>query len=141
MTGVSELALRLWLRIQEPRFHSVAYCFAYLAMAVGGTAVIIDPPRNIESDTGAVLMFCWAGLLVFGGVLGAITTLPGIWWLERAATWACMTAIIIYGVIILSMPLTQVSTRILSVCFIIFALLAFSVRLVKIKSFAYDPEQ
>ncbi|MBT8162787.1 MULTISPECIES: hypothetical protein [Arthrobacter] len=133
--------MNLWLKVQEPRALSAIYFFAYQVVAVAGAAVIIDPPHSIQSGIGAVLMFSWAGLLVFGGILGALTTLPGIWWLERAAALACMFAIVIYGVVVISLPLTQVSVRVLSICFVIFAILAFAVRLVKIRHSAYDPEQ
>jgi hypothetical protein len=133
--------LTMWLMIQEPRFFSICYCGAYLMMAIAGTAVLLDPPRTMEHGLGEILVHVWAGLLIFGGVLGSLTTLPGIWWLERPATIACMFAITIYGAAVLALPLTQPSARIVSMCFIAFALLTFAVRLVKIKHFAYDPEK
>ncbi|WP_155854333.1 hypothetical protein [Arthrobacter sp. MA-N2] len=141
MTAVRGRIVKLWLKVQEPRFLSVCYCGAYLMMAIAGTAVFLDPPRTMENGLGTALVYVWAGLLIFGGVLGSLTTLPGIWWLERPATIACMFAIAIYGAAILGLPLTQPSARIVSVCFIAFALLTFAVRLVKIKHFAYDPEK
>jgi len=138
---VKQYLVGLWMMIHEPRYLSVIYCAAYFMMAIAGTAVLLDPPRSIQSGLGAGLVAVWAGLLIFGGVLGTLTTLPGIWWLERPATIACMLAIAVYGVAVFSLPLVQVSSRVVSICFIIFALLAFAVRLVKIKHFAYDPEK
>lgn len=133
--------MNLWLLVHEPRYLSVIYFGAYLVMAVAGTAVLLDPPRTIQAGLGASLVLVWSILLIFGGVLGALATLPGIWWLERPATIACMCAILVYGVAIFALPVTQYSSRVVSICFIIFALLAFAVRLVKIKHFAYDPEK
>lgn len=135
------LTLRsLWLKVQEPRALSVIYFFAYLAISVLGLAVAIDPPRSVQSSIGS-LVIVWGALLLIGGAIGSVSVLPGIWWLERAATGFCMTAISIYGVAVAAMPVTQVSTRIATLCFAIFALLAFAARLVKIRHYAYDPEK
>lgn len=131
----------LWLRVQEPRALSAIYFFAYLVISILGLAVVIDPPRTVQSSIGHVLLIGWGSMLLVGGLLGTISVLPGIWWMERAATGFCMTAIAIYGVTVCFQPVTQVSVRIASLCFIIFAILAFATRLVKIRHFAYDPEK
>lgn len=133
--------MKLWLKVQEPRALSAIYFFAYLAIGILGLAVVIDPPRTVQSSIGHVLLIGWGAMLLVGGGLGATSVLPGIWWMERAASILCMTAIAIYGAAVCFVPVTQVSTRIASVCFIIFALLAFAARLVKIRHFAYDPEK
>jgi hypothetical protein len=86
-------------------------------------------------------MIAWGALLLVGGALGSVSVLPGIWWLERAATGFCMTAIGIYGAAIATLPVSQASTRIATLCFVIFSLLAFAARLVKIRHYAYDPEK
>jgi hypothetical protein len=52
-----------------------------------------------------------------------------------------MTALAVYGVAIAALPVTQVSVRVASICFVIFAILAFAARLVKIRHYAYDPEK
>lgn len=131
----------LWLKVQEPRALSAIYFFAYLAISVVGLAVVMDPPRSIQNSLGQGLMIGWGALLLIGGLLGAVSVLPGIWWLERAATGFCMTAITIYLIAVAALPVTQVSTRIATLGFATFALLAFATRLVKIRHFAYDPEK
>ncbi|WGM21873.1 hypothetical protein QEH68_06780 [Paenarthrobacter sp. OM7] len=141
MTRYKSTALALWLKVQEPRALSAIFFFAYLVISVLGLAVAIDPPRSIQSSIGQGLMVGWGALLLIGGVLGSISVLPGIWWMERAATGFCMTAIGIYGVAVAGLPVTQISTRIGTLCFVIFALLMFATRLVKIRHFAYDPEK
>lgn len=131
----------LWLRVQEPRALSAIYFFAYLAIGVLGLAVVVDPPRSIQSSIGHILMTAWGMTLLAGGLIGSVSVLPGIWWLERAAAIFCMTAMGVYGIALLGVPVTQVSTRIASICFVIFAILAFAARLVKIRHHAYDPEK
>jgi len=131
----------LWLKIQEPRALSVIYFFAYVAISLLGLFVATDPPRTVQSSLGNPLMVWWGVLLLVGGVLGSVSVLPGIWWLERAATFCCMTAIAVYGGVLASLPVTQMSVRAASLCFIVFSILAFAARLVKIRHHAYDPEK
>jgi hypothetical protein len=131
----------IWLKVQEPRALSVIYFFAYLAIGLLGMFVATDPPRNVASSLGTGLLTFWGGLLLVGGALGSFSVLPGIWWLERAATLMCMTAVGIYGVTMAAAPVTQLSLRMASLCFITFSILAFAARLVKIRHYAYDPEK
>lgn len=132
---------QLWLKVQEPRALSVIYFFAYLAIGLLGLFVATDPPRTVQSSLGQGLMIWWGVLLVFGGALGSVSVLPGIWWMERAATLCCMTAIAVYGGALVSLPVTQMSLRMASLCFVVFSILAFAARLVKIRHYAYDPEK
>jgi hypothetical protein len=138
---IKERLRKLWLRIQEPRALSVIYFFAYIAVTVLGIAVIADPPRTVQHSIGQVLVSYWAGLLVLGGGIGTFTVLQGIWWLERAGAIACGFAMAIYGAAVAGMPITQTSTRVATICFVIFAILAFAARLVKTRHFSYDPEK
>lgn len=130
-----------WLRVQEPRALSVIYFFVYLAVTVMGVAVVVDPPRIVHSSIGPLLLFVWAGLLILGGGIGVTTVLQGAWWLERAGAIACMFAMAIYGAAISGAPISQGSQRVASLCFVIFAILAFAVRLVKTSKYSYDPEK
>jgi hypothetical protein len=138
---LAEAAHRMWLRVQEPRALSVIYFFAYIAIGVLGLAVVTDPPRTVQTALGHTLLIAWGTMLLIGGGLGTISVLPGIWWLERAASGFCMTALAVYGVAIAALPITQVSVRVASICFVIFSILAFAARLVKIRHYAYDPEK
>jgi hypothetical protein len=132
---------RLWLRVQEPRALSAIYFFAYVAMTIVGIAVIVDPPRSVQGSIGHFLMIVWASLLLAGGAIGACSVLQGAWWLERAGAIACGFAMLIYGVAVAGLPTTQISLRIATLAFIVFAALAFAARLVKVSRFAYDPEK
>src|SRR5690554_4628426 len=83
--GMRARALKLWNRIREPRVVSTLRFCMYLAMLLGAITALISPPRSIEGAVGELAMTGLATLLAFGGVLGAIAALPGIWWLERTA--------------------------------------------------------
>lgn len=141
MKTVKAALLKLWLRVQEPRALSVIYFFAYLAISILGLTIVVDPPRTIQTSIGHGLLIGWGSMLLIGGALGSASVLPGIWWVERAATGFCMTAFLVYGVALTAVPVTQFSSRVISICFIIFSLLAFAARLVKIRHYAYDPEK
>jgi hypothetical protein len=83
---LAEAAHRMWLRVQEPRALSVIYFFAYIAIGVLGLAVVTDPPRTVQTSLGHTLLIAWGAMLLIGGGLGTVSVLPGIWWLERAAS-------------------------------------------------------
>lgn len=117
------------------------YFFVYLTVAIMGLAVVLDPPTAIHTSIGSLLLNLWAVLLVVGGGIGVGTVLQGAWWLERAGAIACMFAMAIYGVALAGVPLAQPSQRVASLCFVIFAILAFAVRLVKTIKYSYDPEK
>lgn len=138
---IREIISNLWLRIQEPRALSAIYFFIYVVVAILGLAVVVDPPRSIQSSIGLTLLACWGWMLLVGGGLGACTVLQGVWWLERAGAIACGFAMLIYGVAICGIPVTQFSVRVASICFVLFAILAFAARLVKTRHYAYDPEK
>lgn len=132
---------KLWLRVHQPRMLSTIYFFAYLAILVCGLAVAIDPPRAVQGSIGHLLVVGWAAMLVIGGGIGAATVLQGAWLFERAGALLCGVAMLIYGIAILSIPVSQPSLRIASTCSIIFAILAFAARLVDIRRYFYDPER
>ena len=141
MRATREFLLGLWERVQEPRALSAIYFFVYLAVAILGFAVLADPPRSIQSSIGHLLVSCWGAMLLVGGGIGTSTVLQGIWWLERAGAIMCMFAMAVYGVAVTGIPITQVSIRVATICFVIFAILAFAARLVKTRHYAYDPEK
>lgn len=120
---------------------SVIYFFAYLAVFVLGLAVVTDPPRAVQGTIGRTLVMCWAGMLVAGGGIGAATVLQGAWLFERAGAILCMFAMAIYGVAMAALPVTQHSLRTATLCFVIFSILAFAVRLVNTRRYSFDPER
>lgn len=133
--------LNLWHRVQEPRALSVIYFFAYLAVFVLGLAVASDPPRAVQGTLGQILVTWWATMLMVGGGIGAATALQGAWLFERGGAILCMFAMAIYGVAMAALPVSQLSLRTATLCFVIFSILAFAARLVNTRQYAYDPER
>src|SRR5690625_7023645 len=84
-SGMKARALKLWDRIREPRVVSVLRFCMYLTMLLCAATALVSPPRSIEGAVGELAMAGLATLLAFGGALGAIAALLGIWWLERNA--------------------------------------------------------
>lgn len=132
---------RLWLRIQEPRKQSVVYFLVYLGVTVLGAAILIDPPRSLQGTIGHVLVLIWAGMLVLGGGTGLFTVLPGWWWLERAGAILCGFAMLVCGVAIAALPVTQFSMRLVTISLMMLALLLFVARLLTTRHYSYDPEK
>lgn len=133
--------VKLWLRIQEPRALSVIYFFGYLLIFGLGLAVALDPPRSLQGTLGHTMVVYWGGMLVVGGAIGVGTVLQGAWLFERAGAWLCMFALAIYGVAMSTMPVSQLSLRVATLCFVMFSILAFAARLVHTRRYAYDPER
>lgn len=133
--------VRAWLRIQEPRALSVIYFLAYAAVFVMGLAVVGDPPRAVQGAIGESLVTLWAGMLVVGGGIGVATVLQGAWLFERAGAILCMVAMLIYGIAMSALPVSQPSLRVATICFVVFSILAFAARLVHTRRYSYDPER
>lgn len=131
---------RLWLRITEPRIIAIALFWQYLIFVAAGVQAIFDPPASIEGEVGANAMAMLAGLLIFGGALGAIAALPGIWWLERSAVLSIGLSASLYLVIIVYLHATQPGNRLLQAAFIASVLLHQVVRWVRIRDRSYRPE-
>lgn len=132
--------IRAWLRITEPRVIAVALCVQYVLFSAAGAYAIFEPPASIESEVGQSSMAMLAGLLIFGGAIGGIAALPGIWWLERSAVLAIGLSAALYLVIVLYLQLTQPGNRLLQAAFIASVLLHQVVRWVRIRDRSYRPE-
>lgn len=131
----------LWLRVQEPRKQTAVYFLVYLGVTVLGAAIMLDPPRSLQGTIGQVLVVIWAGMLVLGGGTGLATVLQGWWWLERAGAWLCGFAMLVYGVAILALPVSQFSLRLATISFVLLGALLFVARLLKTRHYSYDPEK
>lgn len=131
----------IWLRVQEPRKQSAVYFLVYLLTTTLGGAIMADPPRTLQGTIGQMLVVVWAGMLVLGGGTGLLTVLQGWWWLERAGAVLCGFAMLVYGVAVGTLPLTQFSMRLATISFMMLALLLFVARLLKTRHSSYDPEK
>lgn len=71
---------------REPAILNAAQVIGNLAAAAAGAlAALGGLPTLVTGTLGPVLGVGVGSVLVLGGVLGAITVLYGMWWLERVA--------------------------------------------------------
>lgn len=134
------LVYRLWSKISEPRVIAVLLFAQYVILAAGGLYSLFIPPSSVKGQIGVSAMAMLAGLLVFGGTLGAIAALPGIWWLERSAVLSIALAGGLYLAIVLSLHIGGDGNRLLQAAFVTAALLHQGVRWVRIRERPYRPE-
>lgn len=132
--------INAWLRITEPRIIAVVLFTQYVLFALAGTYAIFEPPTSIETELGVNAMAMLAGLLIFGGTIGAIAALPGTWWLERSAVLSIGLSSALYLATIAYLQATQPGNRTLQAAFVSSVLLHQVVRWVRIRDRSYRPE-
>lgn len=132
-------AVRLWKRVHEPRTISVLYFVQYLILAAGGAYALFNPPNSVAGQVGASTMSGLALVLAFGGTVGAIAALPGVYWLERTAVLSVALAAGLYLWIVLTLHFQQEGNRLLQATFIAVGLLNQGVRWVRIWERPYRP--
>ena len=132
---------RLWESITEPRHMKVTYAAIYALVLATGIATLLGPPRSIEGELGSVLTVIWSVFLIVGGTAGALTVLPGWWWAERLSLILTMTGITIYGLVVLSLHLTQEGSRLTQLGMILLAMSVFAVRWMLIRHYSFEPRR
>ncbi|RLV54839.1 hypothetical protein D9V41_14715 [Aeromicrobium phragmitis] len=137
---MTSLLARAWHRINEPRTISVLYFVSYLVLTAGGVTALVIPPTSLEGEIGATAMTMLASLLVFGGSIGSVSALPGIYWLERFAVGAIASSATIYLLIIVTLHFTSTGNRLLQAAFVCSVLLHQGVRWMRIRERPYRPE-
>ena len=138
---MSELVVRLWRKVREPRVISVTYFVIYGVLFAAAVSALLDPPRSVEGHIGAVAMALLASMLAFGGLVGAPSALFGIWWLERTAVFAIAMSALIYGGIVAALHVTGTGNRLLQLGFVLAVLLMQIVRWHRIRQRPYDPDR
>ena len=138
---MSELVVRLWRKVREPRVISVTYFVIYGVLFAAAVSALLDPPRSVEGHIGAVAMTLLASMLAFGGLVGAPSALVGIWWLERTAVFAIAMSALIYGGIVAALHVTGTGNRLLQLGFVLAVLLMQIVRWHRIRQRPYDPDR
>lgn len=137
---IPDAVLRTWNRITEPRVIALALFIQYIVFSATGAHAIFEPPTSIEGEVGQSAMAMLAGLLIFGGAIGAVAALPGIWWLERSAVLSIGLSALLYLVIVLYLHFNQPGNRLLQAAFVMSVLLHQVVRWVRIRDRSYRPE-
>lgn len=96
--------LRLWHRVAEPRVQRLAYFFIYLFHIIAGVGVLTSLPTSVTIVLGQWPTVIWGGLLVVGGVFGAVAVLPGWNFVERIALIAAVAGISMASLLLLAQP-------------------------------------
>lgn len=109
MTAHRDPLRRLFYLIAEPRVVRIIQLFVYVCMAAIGVLIIADSSSALRHVLGAGLVWVFASFLICGGVLGAISVLPGVWWMERAAVIAIVTGLAIYVVVAIALSISGTS--------------------------------
>ena len=138
---MKETIKRLWLKIKEPRTVSIAMFLSYLVMLGAGVNVLFDPPSTLQGMIGSVSMTSLAILLVLGGGIGSIASLPGTYWLEFFAVLFAELSAAIYLFIILSLHFTTSGNRLLQASFVLLVMLSFLARGVQLWERPYSPNR
>ena len=139
MAKVMDVLRRLWLKVNEPRVVSVLRFAMYVVLFVGGVAAVTNPPATMESELGQGAVVGLGLLLSFGCLLGAVSALPGMWFIERLGLIAISSALAIYGGVVLHLHLSGSGNRLLHLTIIIALILSQAIRWVRIKDRPYDP--
>ncbi|MGF3055600.1 hypothetical protein [Microbacterium sp. YY-01] len=132
---------RAWESITEPRHLKVAYLAIYSVVLATGVATLLDPPRSIEGQLGAVLTVVWSVFLIVGGFGGMLTVLPGWWWAERLSIILALGGVTIYGTVVISLHLTAEGSRLTQLGMIALAVSTFVVRWVLIRTYSFEPRR
>lgn len=93
----------IFMKIAEPRHIRLMQFIVYICMVFAGTGVLTSPPDSFRSVVGIALVYVFGSFLTLGAILGVISVLPGIWWLERAGILAMSTGLLMYMVMVIAL--------------------------------------
>lgn len=127
----------VYMMIAEPRVRRIIHFFIYACLAIAGTSVFYNPPRQLAGFLAGYFWIWMFGIfIVVGAVLALIAVLPGIWWLERAALISIITGVGLYTITLLffgaSFLITLTPLIIILIC---------TLRLLDIKEFLLAPRE
>lgn len=118
----------VFMKIAEPRVTRILHFGIYLCMMLAGVGVLLSPPSSFKGVLGFSLTVVIGGFLLLGGVLGAISVLPGIWVLERAGLFALMTGMAMYIVVLTALRPSPISYGITIAFILVFLIRWFDIR-------------
>lgn len=138
--GVREWPIGVWKRIAEPRVQRVTFFAVYLLHVVAGIALAAVQPAAANYEFGAVVTFVWAGFFVLGGLLGAISVLPGWNFVERVGVLSLMFAIALCSLFIAANPWSPTGLEIVIWSLVTSWIVVFLYRLWEIRGYAIAPK-
>lgn len=135
------LVSRVWGIIEEPKSVTLVQALiVYMAAIWGGVLSLIHPPRTTSVILGDGLVAFVAGLMVFAGIVGVITSLAGYWWVERTlAVGILLAAGAAYTYSVLEAQVLSDGNRWLQLSWLIIAGGGLAIRYLRIRKANYDP--
>lgn len=125
-----------FLKIAEPRGIRLMQFAVYACLAFASIGIITDPPDKFQSVLGVTLVYVFGGFICIGSILGVISVLPGIWWLERVAIILMGTGIGMYLITISALNSSVVNLAVSTAL-----LITFIQRWTEIKGSALAPKE
>lgn len=119
-----------WHMVNEPRGITLLVFFGYVVLTWGGQSALRNPPNTVEYAAGDVAMTLLSAMFVGGGVIGALTCLPGWNWLERGGVLLSGAAALIYCGLAIGLGVTSGGNRDLQISLILFAVIMLTARAV-----------
>lgn len=89
-----------YFKVQEPRLQRLLYLGFYIMIIITGVGSFFDTTGHLYQFGGDELVFSLAGFFTFGGVVGAISVIPGTWWLERVGLLSVGLGMLARGIVI-----------------------------------------
>jgi hypothetical protein len=103
LDGAHAVFRKYFQLIAEPRVIRLVQFSIYVCMFIAGSNILLHPPKAFQFVLGLVLAYVFGAFITLGSLLGAISVLPGIWWLERVGIIALITGLGIYAIVIISL--------------------------------------
>ena len=129
-------------RLHEPRIISAVYGGVYTIALLVGLYNFFDPPRTImEAADNPILLYLIAGGISTGGLLGMITVVRGLYWVERFAAGLLGGGLGLYWIISAWLTLFSGGSRWMSLMTTTFAVVLILIRYYWIADRPYNPNR
>lgn len=133
---------RLWESISEPRRLNVAYFYAYAVALYTGLVTLVFPPNSVEGVLGQVVSATWSILFIASGIGGMSTCLIGWWKWERWSVVFGLSGVGIYAAVVIWLQVMSLGGfRFTQLGIIALASFVFTIRLLLIRGFTFDPRR
>jgi hypothetical protein len=93
-----------YMRIKEPRVTRLFHFGIYVITMVGGLVAFLNLPLNLIKIVGPFGVTTFGVFGFIGSLMCVISVIPGIAWVERVGILLLLTAVVMYGVMMLSSP-------------------------------------
>lgn len=90
----------LFKMIEEPRVARIMQLIIYCIFLTVGFYTLSDKPDRLENVIGVFLLSLFSCFIIVGAIIGVISVLPGIWWLERVGLIFLISGLLMYFVMI-----------------------------------------